>query len=66
MIHKYKLNGYNIVLDTNSGGVHIVDDITYDLLDNVEPPFEEKCPEKLWKSFQDFIRLRKLSPAMTK
>ena len=38
MIHKYKLNGYNIVLDINSGGVHVVDELTYDLLDNVEPP----------------------------
>ena len=46
MIHKYKLNGFNIVLDVNSGGVHIVDELTYDLLDNVEPPFEEKCPQK--------------------
>jgi len=47
MIHKYKLNSFNIVLDVNSGGVHIVDELTYDLLDNVEPPFEEKCPEKV-------------------
>jgi uncharacterized protein len=46
MIHKYKLNGFNIVLDVNSGGVHIVDELTYDLLDNVEPPFDEKCPQK--------------------
>lgn len=47
MIHKYKLNGFNIVLDVNSGGVHIVDELTYDLLDNVEPPFDEKCPQKV-------------------
>ena len=47
MIHKYKLNGFNIVLDVNSGGVHIVDELTYDLLDNVEPPFEDKCPAKV-------------------
>ena len=47
MIHKYKLNGFNIVLDVNSGGVHVVDELTYDLLDNVEPPFDEKCPEKV-------------------
>lgn len=32
MIHQYKNNGYNIVLDVNSGAVHIVDDITYDLI----------------------------------
>lgn len=47
MIHKYKLNGYNIVLDVNSGGVHVVDELTYDLLDNVEPPFEDSCPESV-------------------
>lgn len=47
MIHKYKLNGFNIVLDVNSGGVHIVDELTYDLLDNIEPPFEDKCPQKV-------------------
>ncbi|WP_297960920.1 thioether cross-link-forming SCIFF peptide maturase [uncultured Ruminococcus sp.] len=55
MIHKYKLNGLNIVLDVNSGGVHLVDELTYDLLDNVEPPFEAECPQsvvdKLSKSY---------------
>ena len=47
MIHKYKLNGLNIVLDVNSGGVHLVDELTYDLLDNVEPPFDAECPQKV-------------------
>ena len=47
MIHKYKLSGYNVLLDTNSGGVHIVDDLTYDLLDNVQPPFDDACPQKI-------------------
>ena len=47
MIHKYKLAGYNVLLDTNSGGVHIVDDLTYDLLDNAQPPFEDTCPQKI-------------------
>ena len=45
MIHKYKLNGLNIVLDVNSGGVHLVDELTYDLLDEVAPPFEAECPQ---------------------
>lgn len=45
MIHKYKLGGYNIVLDVNSGAVHIVDELTYDILDNVAPPFDSVCPE---------------------
>jgi uncharacterized protein len=49
MIHKYKLNGYNIVLDVNSGAVHVVDELTYDLLDNVMPPFSPECPENVVK-----------------
>ncbi len=54
MIHKYKLGGFNIVLDVNSGGVHIVDEITYNMLDNVEPPFAEKCPEKVMQKLSQF------------
>lgn len=32
MIHQYKNNGYNIVLDVNSASVHVVDDLVYDIL----------------------------------
>lgn len=32
MIHQYKNNGYNIVLDVNSGSVHVVDDAVYDII----------------------------------
>ena len=32
MIHRYKNNGYNIVLDVNSGSVHVVDEIVYDMV----------------------------------
>ena len=32
MVHQYKLGGYNIVLDICSGGVHVVDDIAYDII----------------------------------
>ena len=32
MIHQYKLNGYNIVLDTCSGSVHSVDEVAYDII----------------------------------
>ncbi len=33
MVHLYKNNGYNIALDENSGSVHIVDELVYDILD---------------------------------
>ena len=32
MIHQYKLNGYNIILDTYSGSVHVTDDVAYDAI----------------------------------
>ena len=32
MIHQYKLNGYNIVMDTYSGAVHVVDDLAFDII----------------------------------
>ena len=32
MIHQYKLNGYNIVLDVYSGSVHVVDEVAYDAI----------------------------------
>lgn len=32
MIHRFRQNGMNIVMDVNSGIVHVVDDVTYDVL----------------------------------
>ena len=32
MIHLYQNNGYNIVLDVNSGAVHVVDKAAYDVI----------------------------------
>ena len=66
MIHKYKLNGYNIVLDVNSGAVHVVDELTYDLLDNVQPPFEDVCPEKVVKKLSRFYKKKTLKAVMKK
>ncbi len=42
MIHQYKNNGYNIVLDVNSGSVHVVDDVMYDVI----PLYEEALNNK--------------------
>ena len=43
MIHKFSMDGYNIVLDVNGGGVHVLDDVAYDLVDL----FEEKSMEEI-------------------
>ena len=43
MIHQYKQLGLNIVMDIYSGSVHVVDDAVYDLLEQLQEPFQ---PEK--------------------
>src|SRR5699024_10125444 len=52
MIHQFRQNGYNIVLDVHSGGVAVVDDAAYRLLEeltppNAEQPLAEECPPAL-------------------
>jgi len=32
VVHQYKNNGFNIVLDVNSGSVHVVDELVYDII----------------------------------
>ena len=51
MIHKYCLNGYYIVLDVNSGAVHVVDKLFYDMLDQVEPELPAECPQSVIDAF---------------
>ena len=46
MIHKYKLNGYNICLDVCSGAVHVLDDAAYELLDYAGEDMNGTLPEK--------------------
>ena len=47
MLHQYQLNGYNIILDVNSGAVHIVDELAYQLAQMLEPPLADSCPDKI-------------------
>ena len=47
MVHQYKNNGYNIVLDVNSGAIHVVDDATYDVIALYEAEDRGTIIEKL-------------------
>lgn len=40
MVHQFKNNGYNIVLDVNSGSVHVVDDMAYDIIASINDGLE--------------------------
>ena len=47
MIHQYKNNGYNIVLDVYSGAVHVVDDLCYDVIEQLNAGENEPTVESL-------------------
>ena len=47
MIHQYQNNGYHIVLDVNSGSVHVVDKIAYDVIGCLEAMNPAHTPETL-------------------
>lgn len=44
MIHQFRQNGFNIVLDVYSGAVHVVDDLVFDILEALQAPLPEQCP----------------------
>lgn len=43
LVHQYKNNGYNIVMDVNSGAVHVVDELAYDIIEL----YETQSPEEI-------------------
>ncbi len=53
MIHQYKNNGYNIVLDVNSGSVHVVDDVAYDVISMYEEKGKEEITKIICKEYCD-------------
>ena len=60
MNYQYKNNGYNIVLDVNSGSVHVVDDVVYDVI----PLFEEKSKEEIYDSLRDRYKEEEIQEAI--
>ena len=53
MVHQYKLNGYNIVLDTCSGGIHVVDDVAYDMIELYPKKSSEEIITDMMEKYGD-------------
>ena len=53
MLHQYKLNGYNIVLDTCSGSVHAVDEVAYDIISLFEEKSKDEIIEFILDKYKD-------------
>ena len=47
MVHTFTALGQYLAADVNSGAVHVLDRMGYDLLSRVEGPMGEKCPQEL-------------------
>ncbi len=60
LIHQYKSNGYNIVLDVDSGSVHVVDDVTYDII----PMYEKSTREQITDSLKSKYSVAEISEAI--
>ena len=54
MTHAYQLNGYNIVLDTCSNSIHVVDEVAYDVI----TLFQEKSEEEIISALLEKYRGR--------
>lgn len=52
MIHQYKLNGYNIVLDTYSGSVHVVDELAYEIIGLYEIASSDKIVTSMLEKYR--------------
>lgn len=53
VIHQYKSNGYNIVLDVNSGSVHVVDDLSYEIIDLYETEDQQTITDQLKSRYRE-------------
>ena len=51
-MHQYKLNGYNIVLDTCSGAVHVVDDVAYDIIAGYKTKSREEIVSDMLEKYK--------------
>ena len=53
MVHQYKLNGYNIILDTASGSVHTVDEVAYDIIEMYKKNSADEIVAVITKKYAD-------------
>lgn len=53
MVHQYKLNGYNIVLDTCSGSVHVVDEVAYDMIERYKSASKEEIIAAMLEKYKE-------------
>lgn len=53
MLHCYKMNGYNIIIDAYSGSVHAVDEVAYDVISMYENHTKEEVKSYILEKYSD-------------
>ena len=67
MVHQYKNNGYNMVLDVASGSVHVVDDLSYEIiaryedhsLEEIQKELSDHDPKEVQEAYEEIQNLEK-------
>ena len=59
MIHQYKNNGYDIIMDINSGSVHVADDVVYDAVEYLSGKLPDmERPKPIPEPLKEEVRAR--------
>ena len=65
MVHQYKLNGYNIVLDTCSGSIHSVDDLAYDVIGMIREYTQGDIIDAMLEKYDARLNIEELQASET-
>lgn len=73
MVHQYKNNGYNMVLDVESGSVHVVDDLSYEViarykehsLEEIQEELSDHDPKEIKEAYEEVEELAKAGVLFT-
>ena len=61
MIHQYKNNGYDIIMDVSSGAVHVVEDVVYDAIACLSEQMEDmEKPTSISEELKEAVRAKLL------
>ena len=55
MLHQYKQGGKNIVMDINSGAIHVMDDLGYAICELLpQDLMSEECPKSIIEKLEQY------------
>ncbi|MBS5151403.1 MAG: thioether cross-link-forming SCIFF peptide maturase [Butyricicoccus pullicaecorum] len=54
MIHRFRKKGLNFLMDVNSGAVHLLDDVSYEVSGLIDEKMTKECPERIVGALTQF------------